>query len=149
MTYDTSFVASSSGPYVLVTYYGYTFTEFANCKPDAGYIYLDLWISIKNLGYDSVPTASLNFGNSNPYYFYLAVGGQEFIGFPLSCEKQSEILPMTNVVDGLTVSGYLAFEIPANFGSFTLIFQPPSGNYDIQYVNEGFTTGTVTTVTTS
>jgi hypothetical protein len=55
---------------------------------------------------------------------------------------------MTNVVNGLAVSGYLAFEIPANFGSFTLRYQPPSGNYNIQYVNQGFTTGTVTTVTT-
>jgi hypothetical protein len=141
-------VSTSMGPSISITYYGYTFTEFSNCKPDAGSIFLDLWISIDNQGYDNVPTASTNFGNTYPYYFYLDVGNQQYNGFPLSCQLSNERLPMTNVVNGLTVSGYLAFEIPANFGPYTLIYQPPSGNYNVQYNDEGYTTGIVTTVTT-
>lgn len=145
---NESHVSTSMGPTISITYYGYTFTEFSDCKPDAGSIFLDLWISIDNQGYDNVPTASTNFGNSYPYYFYLDIGNQQYNGFPLSCQSSNQRLPITNVVNGLTVSGYLAFEIPANFGSYTLIYQPPAGNYNVQYVDEGYTTGTVTSENT-
>lgn len=133
--------------HVLINYYGYVFTEFGDCKPSTGYVFLVLWISVQNVGYDSVPTALAGFGNPYPYYFYLAVGNQQFNGFPLRCQSSNEILPMTNVTNGLTVSGFLTFEVPANFESFTLIYRPPSGNYNVQYVNQGFTAGTVSTAT--
>jgi hypothetical protein len=103
-----------------------------------------LQISIQNKGYERVPLAKSGFGNPYPYYFYLAVGNQQFNGFPFSCIRSDANLPMTEVLNGLTVTGYLTFEIPANFGSYSLIYKSETESYNVQYVNLGVTSVTET-----
>lgn len=143
-------------PYVLINYFGWVYTKFGDCAPSHGNVYLELQIEVENHGYDQVPIASETPGApcpfyypcSYPYYFYLAVGNQHFDGFPMPCGPNSETLPLTDVLNGRSVSGFLTFEVPVSFGTYSLIYQPPTGNYTIQYVNAGITTGSVVTVTT-
>jgi hypothetical protein len=143
-------------PYLLIRYFGWVYAQLGDCTPSHGNVYLDLHIEVENHGYNRVPIASTTFGNPcpyyypcyYPYYFHLTVGNQQFNGFPMPCGLSSETLPMTDVLNGLSVRGSLTFEVPANFGTYSLIYQPPTGNYSVQYVNEGFTTGTIETVTT-
>lgn len=100
-------------------------------------------ILIENHGYDRVPIASTTLGNLYPYYFYVAVSGQQFNVISSSCILSNETLPMTDVVNGLSVKGFIVYDVPANFGSCTLIYQPPSAeNYKIEYVDLGLRTAT-------
>lgn len=134
----------SATSYVLIRYFGFVYTSFGGCTPSSGHVYLILSIQVDNHGYERIPIAAQGFGNPYPYYFYLAVGNQQINGYPLGCMQSSATLPMTDVLNGLSVKGYLAYEVPADFGSYSLIYQPPTGNYNVQYANQGFTTATQT-----
>jgi hypothetical protein len=127
--------------YVLITYRGWIYTSFGSCSPKSGYIFLILSIYVKNCGYDTVPTgphSGLNYG----WYFHLDVDNRQFDPYSLSCMASSDRLASIDLLNGLWTRGFLAFEIPANFKSYSLIYKPETGNYNVQYVNEGFTTMT-------
>jgi len=47
-----------------------------------------------------------------------------------------------NVLNGVTVHGYIAFEIPINFRSYSLMYEPETGVYNVLYLDEGFTIAT-------
>ncbi len=131
-------------PYVLIKYYGFTYTSFGSCNPKSGYIFLILNIHFENHGYDTAPTGShsgLNFG----WYFYLDIDGFQHDSYYLSCMGSSDRLPSTDVLNGLSVWGFLAFEIPAGFRSYSLIYKPETGNYNVRYIDEGFTSVQVQT----
>lgn len=141
-TYVTSTVPSyTSSPYVLITYYGWVYTKFGGCSPSSGNVLLIVHILIENHGYDRVPIASTTLGNPYPYYFYVGISNQQFDVISPSCTLSNETLPMTDVINGLSVKGFVTYEVPANFGSYILIYQPP-GNYKIQYVDLGLKTAT-------
>jgi hypothetical protein len=133
-------------PCVIIPYHGWIYSSFGSCNPKPGYVFLILMVSFWNNGYDTAPTgphSGLNYG----YYFHLAVDDGQYDPIYLSCMNSNDRLPVTDVLNGLTVQGYLTFEIPANFKSYSLIYKPETGSYNVRYSNEGFTTATASAIT--
>lgn len=124
-------------PTVVINYYGWVYGTFAGYIPEPGRTVLVVYLQIENHGYDRVPIA--------PNYFYLSVGAQHQQFSPVYIPRLMETVPVTDVLNGLTVKAYVAFSIPVGFGMYSLVYQPDTGSYDVQYVNQGFTTATETT----
>jgi len=138
---STTPAVQAGGQYVLVTYVGYTYASWGSYTPEPGYVVLILGVRIENHGYDSFPTGSHS-GLNWAYYFHLAVGNQQFD--PLYLSDLRDKLPLTDVLKGLMIKGYLAFAVPANFGTYNLIYKPETGSYNVQFVNLGVTSITET-----
>jgi len=142
----TAPVTSTTGPYVYVQYNGWTYTSWGSFRPSVENVLLILWVLVENHGYESVSTgqhSGLNYGG----YFHLAIGSRQFdpIDTYLNGVELQQQLPMTDVLNGLSVSGYLAFLIPSNFGSCSLLFQPENGSFNVQYDNLGIVAYSTTT----
>lgn len=147
---SSAFTTSSqtTGPYVLIVWHGEVYSSWDSYTPSAADVYLFVSISIQNHGYDSVPTAQPS-GLFRSYYFYLNVDGQQFepISIDLNGFAGGE-LPMTGVLNGLTVNGGLAFEIPAHFQSCSLIYVPQNETFNVRYLFFGIYE-TINSVTTT
>jgi hypothetical protein len=139
-------------PCVVISYHGSVYSEFGTCTatprgsprcyPKAGYVFLILMVSFWNNGYDTAPTGPQS-GLKYVSYFHLAVGeSSQYDPIYLSCMSSNTLLPITDVLNGRSVHGYLAFEIPTNFKSYSLIYKPETGSYNVLYSDEGFTTAT-------
>jgi hypothetical protein len=138
----TSYVTTSAptpttNQYVAIAYSGWIYASWGSYTPKTGDVVLILGVTVENHGYDSFPTGSHS-GFNWAYYFHLAVGNQQFD--PLYPSDLQDKLPMTDVLNGLTVKGYIAFEIPANFGTYSLIYKAETGTYNVRYFNYGVTT---------
>jgi hypothetical protein len=137
-------------PCVILSYRGWVYSSLGDCEP--GYfndVLLILEVSFLNNGYDRTPTGQSSMSSpSYGYYFHVAVEYHDVLNGTfqydailsdyLSCLGQSNIMPITDIANGLTVKGYLLFDVPADFESYTLIYRPESGSYNIGYVNEGY-----------
>jgi hypothetical protein len=132
----TASTTTTSG-YVYIAYYGYIYSRFGDYTPPTGYKLLVLYIVVVNHGYDSVPIA--------PQYFYLDFGNYHEQISPTYEVRVQNSLQQTDVLNGLQVVGYLPFLIPANGSSYSLIYKPASGDYNVQYeLPAGVTTVTTT-----
>jgi hypothetical protein len=139
-------------PCVIISYHGWVYSDFGTCSatprgsprcyPKAGYVFLILMVSFWNNGYSTAPTgphSGLNYGS----YFHLGIDeSSQYDPIYLSCLSSNTLLPITDVRNGLTAHGYLTFEVPNNFKSYSLMYKPETGSYNVLYSNEGFTTVT-------
>lgn len=127
----TQTTSQASGPYILVTYYGQSNSTEYGCVPSSGDTFLAVHVTIENLGYSSISTGG---------DWYAVINNQEYAGRG-GCIGQLGIM---DVLNGLSVTGWLLFEVPANYGTFSIVWVPEtlSGlnvvtmNYNIQYVHQ-------------
>lgn len=123
----TSTTASLSGSYVLVTYRGIANSTYYSCSPSSGDVFLAVKVTIENHGYASVFVSPLD--------FYVIVGNQQY---PYSIGTYSCIgngLSSISVLNGLSVTGWLLYEVPADYGTFSLLWNHPN-SVSVQYIQQ-------------
>ncbi len=116
----------SGTPYVLITYSAQTMNSIGFSTPVTGNTFLAVYVKAENHGYDRVYVYRAD--------FYVIVGSQQF-QYSSSTFSLSNYLPSTDVFNGLSVAGYVVYEVPANYGTFTLFWDHPS-NVNVQYVHQ-------------
>ena len=113
---------------IIITYSSTTMTQigFAT-QPSAGHVYLVLDMTIENQGYDSF--------NLNIFYFAVVVDNVRH-GIAIAVELDNE-LKSTALLNGDTVQGKLAFEIPqeASTADFRVVYQALA-HYNIEWVEQ-------------
>jgi hypothetical protein len=92
-------------------------------RPSSGYVYLVVDMTIENQGYDSF--------SSNPFYFSVVINNVKY-STAFVTELENELQPV-DVLNGGTVQGKLAFEVPTGTTTFSPIYEGFS-NYNIQWV---------------
>ncbi len=121
--------AASAEQYVQVDSSGQAIDQIYH-PPDIGKIYLLVYITISNHGYDNVYT--------NPICFQVEVNKVKY-GYDGASHMLSYIgKPMLDTVDlgdGGQISGYLVFQIPVDTTRYELIYNPiyPSENEKVRY----------------
>ncbi len=121
-----------AGPYILVWYAAKTTTSIGSLTPASGNTFLIVTMTIENHGYGAdTPTTDWH------HDFYIVINGAQYIP-SAATSSLVDILPVTEVGDGLAVVGSIAFEVPVNFVEFSLVYSPPSPDliYNIQYVRQ-------------
>jgi hypothetical protein len=116
---------------ITITYSSMTTTQIGTGyfpdKPDPGNVFLVLDMTIKNQGYDSFST--------NQFYFSVIVDNVEYdTAFVTELDNE---LKLVDVLDGGTVRGKLAFEVPNKVT--TLGFEVVYGawnDYNIEWVRQ-------------
>ena len=125
---QTSSVAGR--PYVLITYSAQTSESITHSSgvvltpQKSGYVYLTLTMKVENHGYDRVRLSH--------YDFYVITSGQQ-ISYADYLPYDLNWLPTGDVFNGLSVTGCVYYEVPANHGTFDLLWNHPS-NVIVQYV---------------
>jgi hypothetical protein len=121
----------TGGNYVLVTYSATTHTgSYGYADPAPGNVFLFVLVTIENHGYEHVDVYS--------YDFYVVVGSRQFkwstnvdMNIP-----SGERLPNISLLNSLSVKGWIGYEVPANYGTFELVWKPSFGQYNVQYVHQ-------------
>jgi hypothetical protein len=119
-----------TGPnYVLVRYSG---TSYSRAPPDwqswcsdtpaSGKVFLIVSITVENHGYEYVSVSS--------YDFYVTIGNLQIEGSGY-CLKNALQGPVLN---GLMVTGSYAYQVPASYDTFDLLWN--QHEYNVQYVHQ-------------
>ncbi len=116
-----------TGPYVLIAYSGQTLSSGYSCTPASGNAFLAVMITVQNHGYDSVFVS--------PIDFYVVIGNQQYAYSPETYSCIGSNLSSISVLNGLSVTGWLLYEVPANYGTFNLLWDHPS-SVNVQYVHQ-------------
>jgi hypothetical protein len=114
-------------PYVLIRYYGWRDSSLFGCNPSSGNEFLAVNITIQNHGYDSVYV--------NPFDFYAVIGNNQYrVSFFSSCVGNELSSAPSSVLNGLSVTGWVVYEVPSNFDyeAFHLLCDHPN-NVSVQY----------------
>ncbi len=118
-------------PKIIITYSSTTMTQIGTGyfpdTPRAGNVYLVLDMTIQNQAYNSFSV--------NPLYFSVVVNGVKYDTAVVI--KLQNKLQAANVLNGETMSGNLAFEVPSSVTSTG--FQPTyegSGTYNVQWTRQ-------------
>jgi hypothetical protein len=82
---------------------------------------------VENHGYDSVRVWDSD--------FYVIISGQQF-AYASYLPSSLNWLPSGDVFNGFAVTGNVFFEVPANYGTFTLYWNHPSYVTNVQYVHQ-------------
>ncbi len=115
------------GPYVVIRYSGKAVSSISFSNPAAGNIFLVVSMQIENHGYDRFPVSWS--------YFYVIIGNHQYT-YSSSTFSLADELSSSDVLNGLTVTGSIAYEVPANYGAFNLLYKPIFGQYNVQYVQQ-------------
>ena len=121
----TTTTPTVTGPYVLIKYSARTANSISFWTAASGNTFLIVTVMIENHGYEKVYVSSS--------LFYVIVGNQQFTS-ATATYALSGYLPSTDVFDGLTLTGSIAYEVPADYRTFSLLYKPLYGQYNIQYV---------------
>jgi hypothetical protein len=126
---------TTTGPFVYLAYAGYT--NYTNQlekyrQPAAGSTFLMVGIIFQNHGYARV--------HISPSEFYLVVASVQHAYDAFLTSMYTNAIAPTDVLDGLVVVGWLVYEIPANYTSFSLIWTNPNGLV-VQYCHMTLPTG--------
>ncbi len=110
----------NANSYVKVDYQGETLDKISRyIKPAAGKTYLFVNISIANHGYKKVW--------ANPNSFYVKIDNVKYGYDSMSGMLNDTDIPMLNLNgnlgDGERASGYLVFQVPANFAEYSLVYE--------------------------
>jgi hypothetical protein len=92
--------------------------------PKSGYIYEIVLFNITNDGYDSFSTY--------PFNFYITVNNVEYVYDNATYDLPSP-LPNLLVLNGETVNGSLAYQVPIGTTTFKPVYKGP-GTFNIQWV---------------
>lgn len=118
----------TEGPYVVIRYSAKAADSISYSKPASGNVFLIVTVQIENHGYERF--------YATPTYTYLIIGNQQFTYSGASIWL-SDYLPSTDVLNGLTLAGSIAYEVPAGYGAYQLLYAYPYTEYNIQYVHSG------------
>lgn len=122
-------------PYVLVTYSGVASNALNalpsgyDCTASSGNTFLTVKISVENYGYDHVYIDQPE--------FYVVINSQEYPprGSVFSCI--GGLLPEVDLLNGLSDTGWLLYEVPANYGTFSLVWtHSTQSDVNVQYVHQ-------------
>jgi hypothetical protein len=125
---QTTSTAPQSNGNVSISYSGTTVSEIGNGvwidTPDEGNIFLIVTLTIQNQGYSSFPV-----GTS---YFVVHLGGIQY--HDAFVTELDEEFPYVEVLDGGSITGKIAFEIPssASYQDFVLVYDHDD-SFNIQW----------------
>ena len=115
---------------VMITYSGKTLDttdEFTKPKPGNTYLVVD--VKVENNGYSELPV--------NPLYFSVIANSVKYSASLFNPSEMTDKMSPVTIMDGGTVSGSVAFEVPKNTGDFKLEFEPMNfKTYNVQYVTK-------------
>jgi hypothetical protein len=109
------------GPYVLVRYHDLAAVQYYsafNTEAQPGDLFLPIYMTIENHGYDSVLVS--------PGNFCVVIGKQQYQVSSVTFQAHGW-LQTANVLNNQALSGYLVYELPANYTSgWSLVWGHPS-----------------------
>jgi hypothetical protein len=117
-------------PYVLITYYGVTYSggTSSTCTPSSGNTFLEVKMTIENHGYES--------GVYLDGDWYVVINSQQYSDYNWAC-IEGLLNPQITLLNGLSVTGWLLFQVPANHGSFSLVWTHGMQNdVNVHYVHQ-------------
>ena len=118
----------TGGPYVVIRYSARTADSIGGLKPAPGNIFLVVTMTIENHGYERVYVFTSD--------FYVIVGNRQF-KYSSATYSLDDYLPSTELFNGLTLTGSIAYEVPINYGTYSLLWGVSPGRYNIQYIQSG------------
>jgi hypothetical protein len=115
----------TEGPYVVIRYSGMAVDKIGYHTPAPGNTFLIVTMQIENYGYERF--------DPHRIYFYVVIGNQQF-EYSSATYSLPDELPTSDLLNGLMIKGSIAYEVPANYGTFQLLYAYPYEEYKIQYV---------------
>lgn len=124
-------VAAVGTPYVLLTYYGVTVSLTTTnlegtCIASSGNTFLAVKVTLEDHGYNSAATTG---------DYYAVINNQEYSEYGWACIG-GMFTDYPTLLNGLSVTGWLLYEVPANYGTFSLVWVPTQSGLNIQYVQQ-------------
>lgn len=97
--------------------------QYSEASP--GKIFLIVTMTIENKGYQSL--------NTNPNYFSVIIDNIKY-SYVSETYSLSDKLDTIDILDGGTITGSIAFLIPADANKYKLVYDQSFRNYNIEYI---------------
>lgn len=126
---DTSpapIITAKSNEQITIRYSGKTTNsigQYSQASP--GKTFLIVTMTIENKGYQSL--------NTNPNYFNIVIDKIKY-SYTAETYQLPDKLDTIDILDGGTITGSIAFSIPANTNKYELLYDQAFRNYNIEYI---------------